>query len=204
MAQQDDLSRYRANLQGEVDSVALYTALAEAEKDAKVAQVYRQLAAVEQKHVEVWQKAITDKGGKPVDVAPSLRARILCWIARRFGPSPVLPVIVATEAKDHSAYQNQPEALAAGLPADEQLHSRIIRTAMAGSGGLAGPEIARLEGRHRAGSGRTRPGVRAAHPDQRFPVAVRRARAAQPGQRRGAGRRAPARAFSFRRTGGRK
>ena len=153
MAQQDDLSRYRANLQGEVDSVALYTALAEAEKDAKVAQVYRQLAAVEQKHVEVWQKAITDKGGKPVDVAPSLRARILCWIARRFGPSPVLPVIVATEAKDHSAYQNQPEALAAGLPADEQLHSRIIRTAMAGSGGLAGPEIARLEGRHRAGSG---------------------------------------------------
>ncbi|MCB1489863.1 MAG: demethoxyubiquinone hydroxylase family protein, partial [Bauldia sp.] len=153
MAPQDDISRYRANLQGEIDSVALYTALAEAETDTRVAEVYRRLAAVEQDHVEVWRKAIAGKGGEVADLTPSVRARVLGWVARRFGPSLVLPVIVATEAKDHAAYRNQPEAIAAGLPADEQSHSRIIRTAMAGSGGLAGPEIARLEGRHRAGSG---------------------------------------------------
>ena len=89
----------------------------------------------------------------PSNVGPSHRARILGWIARRFGSATVLPVIVATETRDHAAYKNQPEAIAAGLPADEQSHSRVIRTAMAGSGGLAGPEIARLEGRHRAGAG---------------------------------------------------
>ena len=45
MAPQDDISRYRANLQGEIDSVALYTALAEAETDTRVAEVYRRLEA---------------------------------------------------------------------------------------------------------------------------------------------------------------
>lgn len=149
----DDIARYRANLQGEVDSVALYTALSEAESDPKVAEVYRRLAAVEQDHVEVWRKEITGKGGSPGDIRPSIRARVLGWLAKRFGAAMVLPVIAATEARDHAVYQDQPEAIAAGLPADEQSHARVIRTAMAGSGGLAGPEIARLEGRHRAGSG---------------------------------------------------
>ena len=76
-------------------------------------------------------RAIADKGGSAVDAGPSFRARILGWLARRFGPSLVLPLIAAAEAKDHSAYSDQPEAVAAGLPADEQSHSRIIRTAMA-------------------------------------------------------------------------
>jgi len=150
---QDDLSRYRANLQGEVDSIALYTALSEAEADPRIAEVYRRLAKVEGKHADVWREAIARKGGSTGKLGPSVRARLLGWVAKRLGVGAVLPVVVAAEDRDHVAYKDQPEAIAAGLPADEESHARVIRTAMAGSGGLAGPEIAQLEGRHRAGSG---------------------------------------------------
>lgn len=153
MSDAEDLARYRANLQGEVDSVALYVALAEAEKDPKIAEVYRRLANVEKDHATFWRDEIRKKGGRAGEVSSGFKARLLGWLANRFGSGTVLPMIVATEARDHAVYKNQPEAIAAGLPVDEQSHSRVIRTAMAGSGGLAGPEIARLEGRHRAGAG---------------------------------------------------
>ena len=42
-----DLSRYRRNQQGEVDSAALYQAMAEAETKPELAAIYRRLAAAE-------------------------------------------------------------------------------------------------------------------------------------------------------------
>ena len=84
---------------------------------------------------------------------PGVRVRLLSWLARRFGAASVLPSIIAAEARGNAAYLDQSEAIAAGLPAEEKAHARVVQAAMAGSGGLAGPEIARLEGRHRAGSG---------------------------------------------------
>ena len=50
MTDSNATQRYRANLQGEVDGAAIYTALAESEKDPKLAEVFRKLAAVEQSH----------------------------------------------------------------------------------------------------------------------------------------------------------
>ena len=41
MDDKDAASRYRANLQGEVDGATLYRALAEAEKDPHLSEVYR-------------------------------------------------------------------------------------------------------------------------------------------------------------------
>ena len=148
-----DLDRYRANLQGEIDSVAMYRAMAEVEADAKVAEVYRRLAAAEEKHVKFWQDRIAGMGEAVPTLRPSLRARALAWFARRLGSGAVLPAVSAAEARDHGVYRDQPEAVAAGLATTEESHARVIKAAMAGSGGLAGPEIARLEGRHRAGSG---------------------------------------------------
>jgi hypothetical protein len=42
--------RHRANWQDEIDSVALYRALADLEADPRLADVYRRLAAVEDRH----------------------------------------------------------------------------------------------------------------------------------------------------------
>jgi VIT1/CCC1 family predicted Fe2+/Mn2+ transporter len=149
----DDRRRYVQNLQGEVDGAALYEALAGAEKDPKIAEVYRRLAGVEQAHAEFWRKQLGRIGEARPGVGPSFRARSLAFLARRFGAGFVLPTIAAAEARDSSHYDNQPEAVRAGLPADERSHRRIVQAAEAGVGGISGSALASLEGRHAAGGG---------------------------------------------------
>ena len=59
--------------------------------------------------------------------------RFLGWLALRFGADTVLPFILAGEAADIQSYETQPEARAAGLPADERSHGRVFRTIVATS-----------------------------------------------------------------------
>jgi VIT1/CCC1 family predicted Fe2+/Mn2+ transporter len=146
--------RYRANLQGEVDGAAVYLALAESEKDPKLAEVFRRLAAVEQAHGAFWQNRI----GTTRRPAPSMRARVLAWLARRFGPGFVIPTLAAAEVRDSAGYDNQPEARAAGLPLDERSHARLM-AAIAGPSGVPGPTLALVEGRHRGGGNSLRAAV---------------------------------------------
>lgn len=157
MAEPDALPRYRSNLQGEVDGAAIYSALAESEADPKLAAVFRRLAAVEEAHGDFWRKRI-EANGAQFRPSPSARARILAWLARRFGPAFVLPTLAANETRDSAAYDNQPEARGAGLPADERSHALLMRAA-AGKGGLSGPTLALLEGRHRGGGNTLRAAV---------------------------------------------
>jgi VIT1/CCC1 family predicted Fe2+/Mn2+ transporter len=154
MADNDDVQRYRANLQGEVDSAAVYTALAEAEPEPNLAAVYRKLASVESAHAEFWRDHLGRRGVHRVTLTPTFRARAMGWLARRFGASFILPSIEAAEARDVDAYDNQPEAVAGGLPTAERSHAKVIEAAASASrGGLVGPEIATLEGRHRGAGG---------------------------------------------------
>ncbi|OCC24832.1 rubrerythrin family protein [Croceicoccus estronivorus] len=152
------LRRYRANLQGEVDGAAVYLALAESERDPRIAEVFRRLAAVEGAHGEFWRKRIASAGGKAPRSGPSTRARVLAWLARRFGPAFVLPTIADNEVRDSSVYDNQADAGAAGLPQDERSHALLMRAA-AGSSGLSGSTLAMLEGRHRSGGNTLRAAV---------------------------------------------
>ena len=152
-----DRKSYLAFLQGEVDGGAVYRALAESEKDPRVAEVFRRLAAVEDAHAQFWRSKLGHDSAA-LRLRPSFRARALSWLARRFGPQFVLPMVSAGEAKDSGVYDAQPAARAAGMAADERSHGRIIRAA-AGAGGLAGPSIAALEGRHRGGGNALRAAV---------------------------------------------
>lgn len=149
-------SRYRSNLQGEVDSSALYRTLADVEANPQLAKVYSRLAAVEDSHAEFWRKKLSRLGARVPDARPGTRTRILSWLARRFGPSFVLSTINAQERADVGTYDNQPEAVAGGLPAAERSHARIVQAVaegVAGTQGMAGGTLARLEGRHRAMGG---------------------------------------------------
>lgn len=153
MNDKHDVRRYRANLQGEVDGVALYSALADVESDPHLSAVYKKLASVEAAHAEFWRGQLKRKGAKRPQLSPSFRARSLAWLARAFGASFVLPTIAAAEARDMDAYDKQPEAVAGGLPTDERSHARVIEAAASTGKGLAGPGVATLEGRHRGAGG---------------------------------------------------
>lgn len=142
--------RYRANLQGEIDSASLYRALAGAEPDRQLSKVYERLAAVEEAHAAFWRRQLQGLGQRLPRLAPGFRARGLAWLARRFGPQFVLPSINTLEHIDSGQYEAQPEAVAGGLPAAERSHARILE-AIAGNSprAITGGTLARIEGRHR-------------------------------------------------------
>lgn len=149
MAEQNPKTRMTANIQGEVDSAALYRALAEAEPNPQLAGIYKKLADVEDEHAAFWAREMEKLGHKPPSLKPSLRSRVLSWTARRFGPGMVLPTVNTLEQIDSGQYDTQPEAVAGGLPGAERSHARIIE-ALAGKSpaALSGGGLARLEGRH--------------------------------------------------------
>jgi VIT1/CCC1 family predicted Fe2+/Mn2+ transporter len=149
----DKRVRYQENLRGEVDGASLYHVLSETEPDARLAEVYRRLAAVEESHAEYWKKQLTRLGARIPALKPGFRARGLAFLARRFGPGFVLPVINSLEQVDSGAYDKQAEAVAGGLPQAERSHARILATITGANGGLSGANIARIEGRHRAMGG---------------------------------------------------
>jgi vacuolar iron transporter family protein len=153
-------ARYRANLQGEIDSAGLYRALADTEGDPKVSEVYRRLSAVEEAHAQFWRGQLARIGARVGARRPDWRTRALVWLAHRFGPQFVLPTISTLEERDVGSYDRQPEAVAGGLPADERSHNRIVQ-ALSSSfpTGATGGTLARLEGRHRAGGNALRAAV---------------------------------------------
>ena len=154
MPEEDPGRRYTANLQGEIDSAALYRTLAQTEKNPQLAQVYHRLAAIEEAHAEYWRNHIAAIDQRVPKLRPGFRARALAGLARRFGPAFVLPTVDTLEHIDSGTYDTQPEAIAAGLPAAERSHARIIQALAAGTpGALSGSTLARLEGRHRGMGG---------------------------------------------------
>src|SRR6516162_2589143 len=143
MPEDDPRRRYTANLQGEVDSAALYRTLAQTEKNPQLAQVYQRLAAIEEAHAEYWRDHISAIDHRVPMLRPGLRTRALAWLARRFGPAFVLPTIDTLEHLDSGTYDAQPEAVAGGLPAAERSHARIIEALAAGApGALSGATLA--------------------------------------------------------------
>jgi vacuolar iron transporter family protein len=154
MPEEDLGRRYTANLQGEIDSAALYRTLAQTEKNPQLAQVYHRLAAIEEAHAEYWRNHIAAIDQRVPKLRPGFRTRALSWLARRFGPAFVLPTVDTLERLDSGTYDAQPEAVAGGLPAAERSHARIIEALAAGApGALSGATLARLEGRHRGMGG---------------------------------------------------
>ena len=152
--------RYRANLQGEVDGAQLYRSLADAESDPKIAEVYRRLSAVEEAHGEFWARKLEALGKRMGPLRAGWRTRALGWLAHRFGPEFVLPVISGLERADVGSYDTQPDAVAGGLPQAERSHARILAAIAGGpTGGLPGSTLGRIEGRHRTGGNALRAAV---------------------------------------------
>jgi vacuolar iron transporter family protein len=141
--------RYRANFQGEVESAALYRALAENEERPQLAKVYERLASVEEAHADFWRRRLRAINERAPSGRLGWRIRALIWLAKRFGADAVLPTAVRMEGSGGADYSTQPEATARGMPAQEHSHARILR-ALSNKpvGGVEGGVLARLEGRH--------------------------------------------------------
>ena len=147
-----DVTRYLANMSDELNSVALYSAMSEAEKDPKIAEVYRRLAKTEQAHADTWAGKAREAGASVPEFRPALRTRILAWVARRFGVGTVLPALSAREVNGSNGYSNQPDAV--GMVCTERAHAVLLQQITRGTHeGMEGASVAQLEGRHRTAGG---------------------------------------------------
>jgi len=147
----DDLDRYRGNLQDEIDGAAMYRALADMESDPSLAELYRRLAATEERHGNLWRDRLLEAGEDPGGMAVSRRARILIWLARRMGSGVLVSTIARDEQTGQFMYDDQSETEGTSLRADERSHARLMAVlAQDNPIAVTGPMLARLEGRHSA------------------------------------------------------
>lgn len=94
------------HLEDEADAAFLYRELALAERDPRKADVYRKLAGVEDRHVELWRRLLAENG-HPVEVpAPSRGARLRAWLARHLGSGLLLPMLLEEEGREVKGYLN--------------------------------------------------------------------------------------------------
>ena len=143
--------RYRNNRQGEIDSASVYRAMAAAEASEQLASVYVRLAEVEERHLGFWEDKLRSVGADPGPRRSSWRARVMSFLACRFGPQFVLRTVATLEQVDQAGYDDQPETEGTPMRDQERSHARVLRYVAGGSPrGLAGETLARIEGRHRA------------------------------------------------------
>lgn len=145
-----DVRRWRRNARDELDGAALYRAMADGEQSPELARVYRQLGEVEARHAEFWIRRLRERGARVPSARPSLRVRVLAVLARRFGAGVVVPSVARSERLGRTMYDDQPEAAGTSMGADERSHAFLLGEIR---GGVPGPSLARLEGRHRTPGG---------------------------------------------------
>ena len=153
MSTKQDIERYFNNRQKEIDGAALYRVLAQTEAQPQMKEIYTRLSASEEKHAALWEKKLGELKVNILPRVPSWRAKVMIWLARRFGPQFILPTITGNENADSQAYDGQPEAEALMFAKDEKSHARLLSMASKSPAGLPGASVAQLEGRHRASGG---------------------------------------------------
>ena len=92
------------HLEDEADAAYLYRELAQAERDPGRADIYRKLAAVEDRHVEMWRELLAEKGHRVSVPSPSRGARVRAWLARRLGSGVLLPMLLEEEGREVKGY----------------------------------------------------------------------------------------------------
>ncbi len=99
-----DLDTFAHHWQDEADAAYLYRLLSDAEPDPSKKDLYRRLAEVEDKHVEIWGALLRQHGREPGRFSPSGRTRLLASLGRMFGPSFLLPMLLREEGREVKAY----------------------------------------------------------------------------------------------------
>jgi VIT1/CCC1 family predicted Fe2+/Mn2+ transporter/rubrerythrin len=98
------ISTWKFHLQDEVDAAYLYRTLAGLVKNSKQRDIYLHLADIEDKHTEVWEKLLRDYNIRFGERKPSLKASILSWYSKKFGPGLLSKFMLKEEASEVKSY----------------------------------------------------------------------------------------------------
>jgi VIT1/CCC1 family predicted Fe2+/Mn2+ transporter len=150
----DSVHNWRHHLADEADAAFLYRELARSEPDLGRAEVYRQLALVEDRHVDQWRRLLAEQGHAADPPKPSARARFMAWLGRRMGPHVLLPFLLEEEGREVKGYlqmyRDAPEGAAAPTALNLARESKEHADRLAG---LVEGGKARGEPWHKTGAG---------------------------------------------------
>ena len=110
-----DLHAFEHHWQDEADAAYLYRLLSDAEPDPKKKDLYRRLAEVEDRHVEIWAKLLGEHGHPVRQFRPSARTRLLAMFGRLLGPGFLLPMLLAEEGREVKGYLDMHRTTARGV-----------------------------------------------------------------------------------------
>jgi vacuolar iron transporter family protein len=126
----------------ERDAAYLYRALAAVELDRDRKQLFEKLAVVEDRHAERWEELFA-QGGRPLPAySTAARTRLLAWVAKHFGTSTILPLMLAEEGREVQAYlgmarqstNRQTHRAAVDIASDSAVHARELSEMMGREG----------------------------------------------------------------------
>ena len=139
------------HLEDEADAAFLYRALATLEQDPRRSDLYTRLAGVEDRHVALWQGLLRDHGHDVPTLKPTLRARTMALLARRFGPGFLAPMLLEEEGREVKGYLNMYRAAPDGAAGAAAL--TLAKESAEHAGSLA--TIAGVDGEpwHKTGAG---------------------------------------------------
>lgn len=110
-----DLDSFHHHWQDEADAAYLYRVLSDSETDAQKKDIYRRLAEVEDRHLEIWSALLAKHGRSPGRHRPTARTRLLAFLGRRFGPGFLLPMLLAEEGREVKAYLDMHRTTSRGV-----------------------------------------------------------------------------------------
>jgi VIT1/CCC1 family predicted Fe2+/Mn2+ transporter len=139
------------SVQTEIDACYLYQVLAEQEADPTIANVFRQMSAIEKSHAEAFAK----KENISIDnlIQPSWRARTLHTIGKIFGYDYVLGALMDTEKSLANAVISTKKRQQEKLSGTETTHVAILRSILESEQKVTGAQLSRFEKKHRSVGG---------------------------------------------------
>jgi VIT1/CCC1 family predicted Fe2+/Mn2+ transporter/rubrerythrin len=139
------------HLQDESDAAYLYRKLAASEPDRDKSKIYNQLADIEERHVEVWQRLLSESGQPTDKPGPSFRARLMAWLGSQFGTRFLLPILLEEEGREVKGYLDLHRSAPEGPTGPAAL--TLARESKAHADRLAGILGQPPEPWHKAGAG---------------------------------------------------
>src|SRR3954463_4045157 len=109
-----DVDAWAHHWQDEADAAFLYRILSDAEPDPTKKDLYRRLAEVEDKHVQIWAKLMREHGREPRKFNPTARTRLLARLGKIFGPGFLLPMLLREEGREVKGYLDMHRMTAKG------------------------------------------------------------------------------------------
>jgi VIT1/CCC1 family predicted Fe2+/Mn2+ transporter/rubrerythrin len=126
----------------ERDAAWLYRELARVDRNRSRADLFERLADVEDRHTAKWVELFAQAARPLPAYAVSRRTRLLAAVARTFGPSAVLPLILAEEGREVQAYlglardspHESTHKAAVDIAAESAVHARELSEVMGREG----------------------------------------------------------------------